>query len=108
MKNEVIILIVVKKKPDKDGFEIETKESMEVMAEIKSVKRSEFYQAARDGINVQLAAVVNMEDIEAATTIEDGKKKKPTMVRYEDIDYKIVREYRTNKTDVELILQEVE
>lgn len=108
MKNDVTELIVVKKEPDKDGFEADTREVLEVLAEIKSVKRSEFYQAARDGINVQLAAVVNLNDMEAAAITENGKKRKPTMVRYNGTDYKIVREYRTTKTKVELTLQEVE
>lgn len=108
MKNDVIELIVVTKEPDKDGFETDTRKILEVLAEIKSVKRSEFYQAAREGINVQMAAVVNLDDIDAATIIENGKKRKPTMVRYDGKDYKIVREYRTTKTKVELTLQEVE
>lgn len=108
MKNDVIELIVITKEPDADGFEQDSEESLEVMAEIKSVKRSEFYQAARDGINVQLAAVVNLDDMVAATIVKDGKKKKPTIVRYDGTDYKIAREYRTTKTKVELTLQEVE
>lgn len=108
MQNEKIELVIVRKIPDKDGFESETMESMEVFAEIKSVKRSEFYQAARDGINVQLVAVVNTEDMEAATIKEKGKKRKPTLVKYDDTMYKIVREYRSTKTKVELTLQEVE
>lgn len=108
MQNENIELVIVRKIPDKDGFESETMESMEVFAEIKSVKRSEFYQAARDGINVQLVAVVNTEDMEAATIKEEGKKRKPTLVKYDDTLYKIVREYRIAKTKVELTLQEVE
>lgn len=109
MKNDVIELLTIELQTDKDGFEQEVVNSMEIMAEINSVKRSEFYRAAREGINVQLAAVINLDDLkEAIITGENGKKKRPTRVRYDGIDYKIVRTYKTSKTRVELTLQEVE
>ena len=90
MKNEVIELVVVIENPDADGFAEEARVCFEIMAEIKSVKRSEFYQAAHEGINVQLVAVINRDDLEAAFINEEGKKRKSTLVRYDDTDYKIV------------------
>ena len=109
MKNDVIELVVVTTEPDKDGFEQDTPESMECMAEIRSIRSSEFYQAAHEGIKVSVAAVVNADDYEAATlTDEKGKKTRPSLVRYDGTDYRIVRNYRPNKMKVELTLQEVE
>lgn len=109
MKNDAIELIVVTSEPDKDGFEQETQESMECMAEIRSIRSSEFYQAAHEGIAVRIAAVVNLDDWDAAAVEdESGRKLRPSLVRYDGTEYRIVRDYKSSKTKVELTLQEVE
>lgn len=110
MKNDVIELIVVTKIPDKDGFEQETQMSMECMAEIRSIRSTEFYQAAHEGITVRISAVVNVDDFEAAAVAEEGKEKKirPSLVKYDGTMFRIVRDYKKSKTEVELTLQEVE
>lgn len=110
MKNDVIELIVVKKTPDKDGFEQETHNKMECMAEIRSIRSTEFYQAAHEGITVKIQAVVNVDDYEAAAVrdAETGKKIYPSLVNYDGTEYRIVRDYKPSKLRVELTLQEVE
>lgn len=109
MKNEVIDLVVIIKKPDKDGFAGEERiVANDIMAKIKSVKRSEFYQAARDRMNLQLVAEINRDDFEVAAVMNDGVKIKPTRVRYDGCEYKIARTYNTSDVDMELTLQEDE
>lgn len=100
MKNDVVYLVTVTKSQDADGFETETSTEYEVMAEIKSIGRTEFYQAAHEGINVSLVAVINLDDFESVST--------PSKLRYSGDLYRIVRTYKTSKLDVELTLAQVE
>lgn len=90
MKNEVIKLVSAIKVQDLDGFETEAYTETEVMAEIKSVGRTEFYQAAHDGINVSIIAVINADDYSSITI-------KPSKVKYDGEYYRIVRQYKKFK-----------
>lgn len=108
MKNDVIELVTVLKGRDKDGFEKEKERKMlEVMAEIKSVRQSEFYQAASAGIDVKIVAVVNIEDYEEAAIIAEDKKTVPELAVYENREHKIIRVWKKGRK-IELTLQEVE
>ena len=108
MKNDVIELVTVLKDVDTDGFEQEKeRKSLEIMAELKSVKGSEFYQAASAGINVQSIAVVNIEDYEEAIDWTEGKKTVPSLVIYDGTEHKIIRVWKKDRR-MELTLQEVE
>lgn len=109
MKNEPVELIVILRETDADGFPIEREVKSDQLAEIKSVKRSEYYQAARDGINAQLVIKINLDDWREAIYVDKaGKRHKPTRVRYDGEMYKIGRTYEPSKTQIELTLQEVE
>lgn len=108
MKNDVIELVTVIRKRDKDGFSKEKERRiLEVMGEIKSVRQSEFYQAASAGIDVRMAAEINIEDYEEAIIRIEDKKIKPELVVYDGTDYKIIRIWKKRKR-MELTLQEVE
>ena len=110
MKNDIINLIVVKKTPDQDGFEQETQIPTEVFADIRSIRSTEFYQAAHEGISVKIAAAINVDDYETAAVVDEITQKKtyPSLVDYEGTTYRIVRDYKTSKLRMELTLQEVE
>lgn len=104
----MIILKTVKKEQGGDGF-LREKEllSLLVMAELKSVKRSEYYQAQREGIEIQMMAVVNTCDYEAAIVKDGDKRILPGIVEHDEVIYKIVRTYKKGRK-IEITLQEVE
>lgn len=101
MKNDVIKLITVEKGQDASGFEVDTLTEYEVLAEIKSVGRTEFYMASHEGIKVAIIAVVNLDDWDAISS-------QPEKVSYNGDTYRIVRQYKSKKLDIELTLEQVE
>ena len=105
MKNDVIELVSVTSLRDEDGFETETETAFTCMADVESVRRTEFYQAAMADIKVSLAAAVNYADYDAAKT-QNGKA--PTKVNFDGGSYRIVRTYRVKKHNtITLYLSEV-
>lgn len=127
MKNEVIFLITTTETHDSDGFPITSEMYTKCMAEIESVKYSEFYKASELGIKVSCVAKINAIDYDLATIVNevpfeaiDVATKKPFMAYRKititpelvDVDgkrYKVSRTYRVKKhNDIELTLSEVE
>lgn len=108
MKNDVITLIAEELRLDAAGFRREAgRKETPVMAEVKSAKRTEYYQSVHAGLHVQLVAAVNPEDYRAAVLEAAGRRIRPTLASYDGTIYKIVREYQ-KRTRLELSLQEVE
>lgn len=109
MQNEMITLKTVIKGIDESGFDTdEDVSSIEVFAEIKSVRYKESYEAAKQGLNVTQVAVINIDDYNLGVVQSAEKKYKPNFVKYDDTLYKIVRFYKTDKLKIELTLCEVE
>lgn len=107
MKNEIITLITPETVME-EGFRRETaRNALEVMADVRDTKYSEFFQAAHAGISVQLTAAVNREDYDAAVIVRNGRKLRPVLAEYDGTEYRIIRIYRRKRT-MELTLQEVE
>lgn len=107
--NDVISLICEKTTPGTDGFPVkEDIDTLEVFAQINSVKRNEFYAAEREGIKLSLSVYINADDWRASIIIKDGRKIAPCKVVYDGQPYSIYRTYQENDTNMELILQEVE
>lgn len=106
--NDVITLIVRGVERNNAIAKETTILESECFARIESVKRSEFYEADREGIKLALSVYVNYEDYRAAAVEKDGKRKFPSMVLMDDTYYKIYRTYRVDDDEIELILQEVE
>lgn len=105
MKNDVIYLVSETISQDADGFDIVSELLFETMADVQSAKRTEYYQAASVGMNVQLVAVVNFDDYAIAKE-ENGA---PKLVIYDGTKYKIIRTFRKGKSnDMSLTLSEVE
>lgn len=94
MKNEVVNLIKVSYERDEDGYVVSKKEisSENVFAEVKSVTRTEFYNAMHAGISAEIAFVINNDEYNDENVVEyDGKS------------YYVVRTYCTSISDIELI-----
>ena len=100
MRNEICKLVKIEKTIDDEGFEIEQETEVEVFCEIKSIGRSEFYQAANAGVKVSLLVNIDADDYEA-----NGE---PMRVNLKGKCYKVVRTYKKVGTEMELTLQEVE
>lgn len=93
---------------DESGFRQESYLENDIFCEIKSAKRSEVYEAMRNGIKVSIIAKINVIDYQEATVVVDGKKHKPSRVVYDLTEYEIIRTYQTNDNYIELTLSEVE
>lgn len=109
-KNELLILeSVLGYTQNENGFkENENTAQMEVFCAVKSVGRTEYYEAARSGMKASLIFVVNKDDFEAAVRIVDGKKVKPSRVIHNNTQYLIRRSYAKEYGDLELTCEEVE
>ncbi|MCM1264317.1 MAG: hypothetical protein NC313_16525 [Butyrivibrio sp.] len=114
MNNELITLItVLEEKRSKSGF-LEGEETVEteIFAGIKSVGRTEFYEALRNGIKVVIMFEVDPDDFKLAERkIEvDGafKKISASKVIYDDILYLIHRTYLNKAGKFEVTCREVE
>lgn len=108
VKNDVITLITKKTDEDKDGFPVDTiLFSEEIMAEVKSVKYTEFYEAERAGVKVQIMAKIRIDEYEGAFISNNNKIFKPSIVIYDGIRYKIIRCYK-RRQNIEMTLQEIE
>jgi len=109
MMNDLLILKTLNSSTrDDSGFRTETYLEKEIFCEIKSATRSEVYEAMRNGMKVSIIAKINVEDFKGQTIIVDGKKVKPSLVKYDLSEYEIIRTYQTDDNYIELTLCEVE
>lgn len=110
MNNELIQLITVKGyEKDESGFkEKELTDSLEIFASVKSVGRTEYYEALRSGMNVNIIFSVNPDDFDLATKEVDGKKIKASKVIHDGATYIIRRTYKKDLHVLELSCEEVE
>lgn len=94
MKNELITLKKLTSERDEDGYVTSYDEdsSNEIFAEVKSVTRTEFYNAMRAGVAAEIAFVVNIDEYEAQNVVDYNGKR-----------YYVVRTYATSISDIELI-----
>lgn len=110
-KNELLILeTVLGHTTNENGFkESELTAQTEVFCAVKSVGRTEYYKAAKNGIKASNIFVVNKDDFDAAAGVnKEGKKVKPSRVIYNDTVYLICRSYAEVFGDLELTCEEVE
>ena len=113
MKNERIkLLTVTREETDTDGFSDKDMDAIEVFAQIKSVKGSEYYEALKSGIQASILFVVNPDDF-LLTQMKipwNGSQRtvRASKVEYEGITYRIKRTYRLNSFDLELTCEVVE
>lgn len=109
----IVLLTVVGEERDGSGFVTgETVEETEIFAGKKSVSRTEFYEALRSGRKASVIFTVNPDDFKLSqreTQIRGSiKKVKATKVIYENIQYRIIREYQKDSYSLELTCEEAE
>lgn len=114
MCNELIELVtVLGSETDADGFRTEEKINKEsVFADIKSVGRTEYYEAVRSGMKVNIIFVVDPDDFklsEREITVDgESKKVKATKIIHDGTTYLIHRTFVTDSGRMEITCREVE
>ena len=114
MRNELIKLVtVLGNTKDKDGFCTEEKTvETEVFADVQSVGRTEYYEAARAGKKATIIFVVDADDysLSERRLKVDGKEKKvsASKIIYDDTAYLIRRTYKKQGGMLEITCGEVE
>ena len=114
MNSELIELITVLGITEDDSGFCTGEETVqtEVFAGIKSVGRTEYYEALRSGIEAKIIFLVDMDDFKLSERMieVDGVQKKvsATKIIYDDTTYLIGRAYRNNFGMLEITCREVE
>lgn len=93
-KKHVITLIGISYSENDMGDSIETKTEREILAEKKSIKQSEFYQAQATGLRPELTFVVWSDEY-------GGEQE----LKYNGKTYTIIRTFDQNEKNLELICQ---
>ena len=97
-------MIYVENEKDEDGFPVETEKKKEVYVREKSVGRTEFYEALRSGITVNITFDIRMEDWEQTRHTTANKKiAYAQKILYDGAEYDIIRTYRTDRSMIQLI-----
>lgn len=111
--NELIELVtIMNTEEDDDGFRVrDDTYSVEVFASVKSVGRTEYYEALRNGIEVKIIFIVDQDDFllseREISAGEITKKVRATRVIYDGTTYMIKRTYRNANGLLEMTCTEV-
>ena len=89
--SDIIKLRSIAHSTDSDGYPTQTPTSETTWANVKSAKRSEFYAANANGIDVSIVFEVHLEDFSDQTEVEYNTK-----------IYDVQRTYKTGLGTVEL------
>ena len=114
MNSELIELVTVLEITEDDSGFCTSEETAktEIFAGIKSVGRTEYYEALRSGIEAKIIFLVDMDDFKLSERMieVDGVQKKVSATRiiYDGTTYLIVRAYRNNFGMLEITCREVE
>ena len=95
--NDIIELISFKNEVNQVGNTIKSKTYKRIFANKKSITQNEFYQSEIVGLKPQLRFEVY--------SIEYGNE---LLAKYKEVEYKIIRTYKTSADKIELILEGVE
>lgn len=91
---DVINLIKVKNSKNNMGDTVDIESSRQVYANKKSIRQSEFYQAAANGLKPELMFEIRYAEYQGETLLEYNNKK-----------YTIIRQFSKNDEIVELICE---
>jgi len=94
---DIIDLVAITTAKDPDGFPVTTETKRTIFADKKSVRQSEFYQAAAQNIKLELMFDVRSIDYQGEELLE-----------YERQRYKIVRTYDKDGELTELVCSRLE
>ena len=114
LNNELIELVtVLGSEKDADGFRTEEHTAkVEVFADIKSVGRTEYYEAVRAGMQVNIIFVVDADDFRLSEheITADGKTKKVKASRiiHDGTNYLVHRTFVKDSGLMEITCREVE
>ena len=89
--SEIIKLVTSTTAPNEVGIPVETTTSVDVYADRKSVKRTEYYAANAAGSRADVTFVVNADDYSGQMRVEHGSEK-----------YEVTRAYQAGLGRVEL------
>lgn len=93
---DIITLIAESTTQDEDGYRVTEETESEVYADVKSVTRTEFYDAMRAGVSASIVFHISFHDYENQRIAE-----------YNGTRYKVERTYRTDADHIELTCSEV-
>lgn len=96
MRTEELILVKKTYIPDAIGNEIEATIERVVFCEVKSISRTEFYQAAQANLKPRAAFIIYGFEYDNEDT-----------VIYNGIKYKVIKSYKINENDLELTCEKV-
>lgn len=96
MMNDIINLISVARTEDSDGYFTDTETMEQVFCNVKSVSRTEFYEAYKAGLSLALS--IEMWNDEYA-----GQKE----IEYNNKRYRVERTYMKDRQTIELNCSEV-
>jgi hypothetical protein len=103
MTCETCTLAYITNGKNENGFPVEIKRETEVYCREKSVTRTEFYDAHREGFTISLVLEVRQEDWELTKHTVNGKRAYATKVAFDGGEYDIVRTYRNDKSMIQLM-----
>lgn len=108
-RDEAVTLITVTgEKRDERGFNTGEKiVETDVFASVFSVTGAEFYNALRSGMKATIRVSMDPDDYMLGDQLVDGKVKKPSRVRWNETEYRIIRDYKTSNDEIELTCEEV-
>lgn len=93
-KDKIIELITISNSTTDKGDTIKAKVYRKTFAQEKSVRQSEFYQAAANGLRPDITFIVWTREYKGEQSL-----------RYNGQDYQIIRTYKANSEETELICQ---
>lgn len=91
-----LVLIKTVFTSDDIGNQIATEERTEVFCNVKSITRTEFYNAATTDLKPSIVFVVHLYEYNDEEVVE-----------YNSVKYRVIRTYMTNTEEIELICEKV-
>ena len=86
---------------DDIGNPIEAPTNIDILCSVKSIGRTEFYNAAANGLKPTLIFVVHPYEYNGETYVEFSEDESPKT------RYKVVKDYKVNMEDLELTCEKV-
>lgn len=87
---------------DEIGNPIETPNNIDIFCDMKSIGRTEFYNAAANGLKPEYILVVHPYEYNDETYIEFSENEKPKQ------KYKVIKTYKKNFEELELTCEKVQ